>query len=73
MGGLTILTFGSSMPRQLGGMRNLQLAPVGWHLALLVYAVVVLVPTALTYRLSEILNVRGMVTRGRVTHQITGG
>lgn len=38
---------------------------VGWRLALLVCAVVVLVPTALTWRLSEILDVKAVAKRSR--------
>ncbi|WP_234015693.1 MFS transporter [Achromobacter spanius] len=40
------------------------IALIGWRLALLVCAVIVLVPTALTWRLSEILDVRGSAKKG---------
>ena len=40
---------------------------IGWRLALLVCAVIVLVPTVLTWRLSEILDVRGSAKRRRTS------
>jgi len=43
------------------------IALIGWRLALIVCAVIVLVPTVLTWRLSEILDVRGSAKRRRTS------